>query len=241
MRTNDAGRAQPERVRILICQADAEAASADPALAGVAETAARLSGAELEYVGPRPGKQIDPLLETDRLVVVGQDGDLAAVALRLMRRELLQLVAVGYATGRRTPVTDLYSLPIGPPALRTAILGDPDLVSLVRNDVGGVLVGRGVLAPVQGTVYVDDHRVLQGVAASLVVVPEAARGLEVTVVPRRLLGVVSRRATTARGRAVQIGTAPSVVISDGVRHDRPMERWTFYKHTEPLRLARGLV
>lgn len=232
------GSAPPERARILVCRA--EAGPSDPALSEVAGTAARLSGIVTDYVGPRPGKEIDPLLEVDRVVVVGDDADLAAVVLRLLRRELLGPVVVGYATGSPTAVTDLYSLPTGPPALRTALLGDPDLVSLVRNDVGGVLVGRAVLAPVNGTVYVDAGRVLQGPAASLVVQPDSARGLEVTVLPRRLLGL-GRRPRVTRGRAVQIGTTPTTVTSDGVPYPRQMDRWTFYKHTEPLRLARGLV
>jgi len=29
------------------------------------------------------------------------------------------------------------------------------------------------------------------------------------------------------------------VLRDGIAYDRPMDRWTFYKHTEPLRLLRG--
>ena len=57
---------------------------------------------------------------------------------------------------------------------------------------------------------------------------------------RRFLGV-GRRPRTTLGRAVQIGTAPTTVVRDGVPYPRPMDRWTFYKHTEPLRLVRGLV
>ena len=45
---------------------------------------------------PAAGKEIDPLL-TGRVLVVGDDADLAAVALRLLRRELLDAVVVGYA------------------------------------------------------------------------------------------------------------------------------------------------
>ena len=42
------------------------------------------SGAPVHRVGPRPGKLIDPLL-VGRILVVGDDADLAAVGLRLLR------------------------------------------------------------------------------------------------------------------------------------------------------------
>jgi hypothetical protein len=40
---------------------------------------------------------------------------------------------------------------------------------------------------------------------------------------------------------VQIGTVATTVVRDGIPYDRPMDRWTFYKHTEPLRLVRGVI
>jgi hypothetical protein len=103
-----------------------------------------------------------------------------------------------------------------------------------------VLVGLGRLFPVQGTVYLDETRLLSGGAAQVLVQPDTERGIAVTVVPRRVLGV-GRSPRTYRGRAVQIGTAPCQVISDGREHDRRMERWTFYRHTVPLRLTRGII
>ena len=171
--------------------------------------------------------------------MIGDDADLAAVVLRLLRTERLPEVIVGYATDRPTDVTRLWSLPLGARAVDLALAGDPDLVPVVRDDVGGVLVGLGRLAPVRGTVYLDENRLLSGTAAQLLVQPDTERGLAVTVVPHRILGF--GRGRTNRGRAVQIGTAPTSVISDGRRYERAMQRWTFYKHTEPLRLARGLL
>lgn len=193
----------------------------------------------MEFVGPRPGKEIDQLL-TGRLVVLGDDSDLAAVVLRLLRRELLGRVIVGFATDQPTSVTDLWSLPLGAAAVELALSGDPDLVPVVRDDVGGVLVGLGVLMPVRGTVYVDEKRVLSGAAAQLLIEPDTEKGLSVTVVPRRLIAF-GRRSLTIRGRAVQIGTVPATVLRDGMPYDRLMDRWTFYKHTEPLRLVRGVL
>lgn len=221
---------------VLCCRADRTAAQADPA---VRAALARCAGRDVEFVGALPGKEIDPLL-ADRVVVLGDDADLAAVVLRLVRRELLTKVIVGYATDRATDVTDLWSLPLGAAGVDLAMAGDPDLVPVVRDDVGGVLVGLGRLYPVRGTVYLDETRLLSGGAAQVLVQPDTERGLAVTVVPNRVLGF-GRGARTHSGRAVQIGTVPSQVIRDGQPFERRMERWTFYKHTVPLRLVRGVL
>jgi hypothetical protein len=192
---------------------------------------------DVEFVGPRPGKSIDPLL-TGRVLVVGDDADLAAVALRLLRRELLASVDVAYAPATRTAVTDLWGLRRGVDAARHAATGRVEPVPLVRDDVGGVLVGLATLDRVTGTVYVDEHRVLHGSARQLLVRPHPEKGLAVTVADRRLAGLV-RRSRTTNGRAVQIGCTATTVVSDAVAYPRPMQRWTFYKHTEPLRLVRA--
>lgn len=221
---------------VLCCRADRAAAQADPTVRLVL---ARCGDRSVEFVGPHPGKHIDPLL-SGRVVVLGDDADLAAVVLRLLRRELLTEVIVGFATDQPTDVTDLWSLPLGPAGLDLALGGDPDLVPVVRDDVGGVLVGLGRLFPVRGTVYLDETRLLSGGAAQVLVQPDTELGLAVTVVPNRVLGF-GRSSRTQAGRAVQIGTTPSQVICDGRPYERPMERWTFYKHTVPLRLARGIL
>ena len=196
--------------------------------------------AEIHPIGPRPGKQIDPRL-AGRVLVVGQDADLAAVVLRLVRRNLLASVTLAYATAESTPVTRLHRLPVGPAAVDLARTGGAEEVPLVRDDVGGVLVGLGELGPITaGTVYVDERRVLRGPAERIRVTPDPARGLAVTVVRRRVAGVFGPRPTTTLGRAVQLGMAPTTVRSDGRDLPRPMDRWTFYKHTEPLRLVRRL-
>jgi len=202
------------------------------------------AGSPLHWVGRRPGKEIDPLLSGEphsRLLVVGDDADLAAVVLRLLRKEQLRRIELAYLSPRRrTPVTDLWDLPRGSAAVALARSGEVDLVPLVRDDVGGVLVGAGYLGPVNGTVYVDEHRVLRGAAKMIKVEPDRDKGLAVTIGRRRVVGV-GRRPKTTLGRAVQIGTFPTTVVRDGIPYPRPMDRWTFYKHTEPLRLVRGLV
>ena len=192
----------------------------------------------VQPVGPLPGKQIDPLL-TGRVLLVGGDADLAAVAVRLLRRNLLGTVALAYATTDPTPVTRLHGLPVGPAAVHRAVDGPPEEVTLVRDDVGGVLLGLGELGPItDGTVYVDEHRVLGGAADRISVAPDPGKGLAVTVTRRRVVGVFGPRPTTTLGRAVQIGMAPTTVRLDGREYPRPMTRWTFYRHTAPLRLVR---
>lgn len=189
-------------------------------------------------VGPRPGKSIDPLL-AGRVLVVGEDADLAAVAVRLLRKNLLGSVELAYATAEPSPVTRLHQLPVGAAAFTLARTGAAADVVLVRDDVGGVLVGLGELGPISsGSVYVDEHRVLRGSADRIRVAPDPAKGLAVTVVPRRVARVFGPRPTTTLGRAVQIGMAPTTVRLDGREHPRPMDRWTFYKHTATLRLVR---
>lgn len=233
---------------MLLCRPDSSAA-ADPdrrpkpdvfASAVAAAREPRAGNIAVHEIGPRPGKAIDALL-AGRVLVVGDDADLAAVALRLLRKDLLGPVEVAFAAAGRTPFTRLWGLPTGPAAVQLALSGRVDAVPLVRDDVGGVLVGSGELGPLDGTVYVDENPILRGPAHRLQVQPDRHSGLAVTLELRRptKLGLLGRRPHAALGRAVQIGTAPTSVVRDGVPYPRPMDRWTFYKHTEPLRLIRG--
>lgn len=196
----------------------------------------RLTAGTVHSVGPRPGKQIDPLL-TGRVLVIGDDADLAAVVLRLLRKDLLGTVEVAYAPAGPTAFTRLWGLPFGEAAVAGAETGAAVQVPLVRDDAGGVLIGLGVLAPVAGTVYVDEHRVLRGPAARIEVQPDRGRGLAATVTGPRRLGILPGKSVRTEGRAVQIGTLPVIPERDGVPYPRPMDRWTWYKHTEPLLLV----
>jgi hypothetical protein len=198
-------------------------------------------------VGATPGRdELDPLLAPPspasaptRLVVAGTDADLAAVVLRLLRTERLAEVAVAYLpSDPDSAVADVWGLPTDASAAATlARYGEPDRVPLVRDDNGGVLLGRGELRPLRGVVYCDDQLVLRGQASRLVVTPSAPAGVDVRAVR---LGVLGRRTNAALGRAVQIGCLATAVVVDGVPHPRPVTRWTWYKHTEDLRLVRGL-
>jgi len=200
-------------------------------------------GVPVTAVPARPGRDdlagVLASLDGRRLVVCGTDADLAAVALRLQRDGLLATVPVGYVPSSPTSaVARLWGLPVVPAdAAAVALSADPDPVPLLRDDAGGVLVGHGVLRAVLGVAYCDDDLVLRGPATRIEVVPNPGHGLLVRVVRRRLLG---RRVRVAAGRAVQLGCLPTVVIRDGVPH-RTRDRWTWYRHTEDLRLVRGLL
>jgi hypothetical protein len=175
--------------------------------------------------------------------VAGTDADLAAVVLRLLRTERLAEVAVAYlpatgSSGRSSGVAAVWGLPTDPDgAALLAAHGEPEPVPLVRDDVGGVLLGRGELRPMRGVVYCDDQLVLRGQAGRLDAIPAIPDGVGVRVAR---IGVLGLRSASALGRAVQVGCLSATVVSDGVEHPRPVTRWTWYRHTQPLRLVRGL-
>ncbi|MBP2475693.1 hypothetical protein JOF53_004565 [Crossiella equi] len=185
---------------------------------------------------------VDPLLaELDgaRLLVHGSDADLAAVVLRVLRKDRLGDVEIGYLPTEPTShVARLHGLPTElTPAFRVALGDGPPGVPLLRDDVGGVLVGYGLISPVQGSAYCDDVHVLKGAATRLEVTPDASggEGLVVSVRRRRLFG---RRTLVQPGRALQLACEPATVLRDGVPHARLMDKWTWYRHTSDLRLVR---
>jgi len=196
-------------------------------------------------VPSRPGKaHVDAILSDlgdQRLVVAGTDADLNAVVLRLLRTERVAEVPLAFVpSSPDSEIAALWGLPTDPArALDLALGGDPDKVPFLRDDVGGVLVGLGVVSPVRGVGYCDDDNVLRGQATRLEITPDpdGGAGLVVRVIHKRLLG---RKVKETAGRAFQLGCLPTAVTSDGVAHPRQMNKWTWYRHTEDLRLVRGL-
>lgn len=192
------------------------------------------------HVGPRPGKTIDPLLAgVGRAVVLGTDADLAAVTVRLLRRDLLATVTIGFLPTAPGHVARLWGLPDDPAARADVARHAPRMpTTLVRDDAGGVLIGRGELSPMHATVYVDAALVLRGAATAVRVEPDPDHGVAVAVRHRRLLGI-GHRETVTRGRAVQFGLRPgTTIVRDGETYPRSMDRWTFYRHTAPMWVAR---
>ena len=171
---------------------------------------------ELHRVPSRPGKEdVDHLVKAlgeRRLVVIGSDADLAAVTLRLLRTERLPDVTVGFIpTEQDSTVASLWDLPLDAGrAIDVALTGEPDPVPLLRDDNGGVLVGRGVIGPIRGMAYCDESVVLRGQASRITVSPDPDRGAGLLVqVTKRAL--VVKRVTAAQGRACQIGCVPAIV------------------------------
>lgn len=195
-----------------------------------------VEGVEVVTLPAQPGKaQVDPLL-APKLIVAGTDADLAAVVLRLLRKNVLTTTSVGYVPAdKRSAVAALQGLPGTPQqALDLALTGTARPMPLIRDDAGGVLVGRGVIPRIRaGVAYCDDTVALRGDARSIEV-HAGSDGLVVTVTR----GGLRRRKQEYRGRALQLGTDPVVPILDGVAYPRPMQRWTWYRHTEDLRLIR---
>ncbi|WP_020669350.1 hypothetical protein [Amycolatopsis nigrescens] len=202
-----------------------------------------VTGLEVVPVPERPGKaDVDPVLgEHDRVIVAGTDADLAAVVVRLLRKDRLAAVTVGFVpAGPESAVASLWQLPVDPRrALALAVEGEVDPVPLIRDDSGGVLLGRGSVGPVRGVAYCDDEVALRGAARSIVVEPDDAGGPG--LVARVTKGLLFKRPVTVAGRAFQLGCVPAVPTLDGVAHPRAVNRWTWYRHTEDLRLIRGLL
>ncbi len=194
---------------------------------------AALVGVPSVTLGPRPGRdEVDPVLAGHpgaRVIVHGTDADLAAVLVRLLRTERLG-TEVGYVPVRRRSVAaGVWGLPERPSdAAELARHGVAGPVPLVRDDAGGVLVGRGEMRDFDGEGYCDATLVARG----------RIRRLLVDAGPDGVSVLPGRDVRAAVGRAVQIGTSGARVTSDGVEHPREIPRWAWYRHTDPWHLVR---
>ena len=104
----------------------------------------------------RPGRaDVDPLLAgpVRRLVVAGTDADLAAVLVRLLRRDRLDVELAYIPADHRSAAARLWGLPRGPAGVELARTGVARPAPLVRDDTGGVLVGRGEIRGAPGSVH----------------------------------------------------------------------------------------
>ncbi len=207
------------------------------------------TGVPVVELPPHPGRsELDPVLtahEPRRVLVAGTDADLAAVLSRLLRSQRLG-VEVAYLPTHRTAATAAWGLPTGPAALTRALDGRAHPVPLIRDDSGGVLVGRAEVRGLRGECYCDEALVLRGTAPWLVVTPGPA-GIAVRAGRSRRSPDGGRQPVpaTARtgagsgvGRAVQLGCEPATVVLDGVPHPRPVRRWSWYRHTDDWLLVR---
>lgn len=177
-----------------------------------------------------------------RLIVLGNDADLAAVLSGLMRADRLD-VEVGYVPRRRSFATRVYRVPTGQRAARRARHGVAHRVPLIRDETGTVLVGRASWLPaderqsIHGEAVVDDTVLFDGDAAGADIEPTLSLpGLRVALHGRGPLHSWLRRWTS--GRAAQLGTTGARVLRDGVPAPRTMRRSTFYRHVEGWLLVR---
>lgn len=183
---------------------------------------------------PNPGRgDIDPVLSEHRprrLIVAGQDADLGAVLLRLLRTERLESVEVAYLpASRSSAAAAAWGLPTDPAAAAALALdGTATPMPLIRDDAGGVLVGRGEILGLQGEAYCDDTLVLRSRVRRLVVTPG----------PGGVTVQATRGVRAATGRAVQVGCVSATAVVDGREHPRPVTRWTWYRHLADWRLVR---
>lgn len=228
------------QITVVCARPDAQDEAVGPPISPVLQALARHTD-RLHFAGRFPNKDIDEHL-VGRVIVVGEEHQLAAVTLRLLRKELLGTVEIGYVALTKNDFTRTWKLPVGAEAVDLACTAPARPVTFTRDDVGGVLVSVGRIAPINATAYLDEKRVLAGRASGLEVRPHPDFGLAVTIEqPRRVAGIpMGTKATTTLGRAVSIGAnqdAEMTVISDGIARPRPMQRWTYYKHTEPLLLV----
>jgi len=178
----------------------------------------------------RPGKDdVDPVLKErapSRVIVHGDDADLASVLVRLLRRDRLDIEVAFVPAARRSAVAQAWNLPRDAAAL--ALDAPARRTPLIRDDSGGVLVGRGVIRDLEGEAYCDNTLVLRGRTRRLVAVPG----------PDGVSSLPGRQVRAATGRALQIGCVEAFVEVDGVLHPRPVPRWTWYRHTADWRFVR---
>lgn len=227
----------------------------------------RGAGFRAVTVPGRPGRaDVDPLLTgpVRRIVVAGTDADLAAVLVRLLRRDRLDVELAYVPADHRSAAARIWGLPHGVAAVDLARAAVARPAPLVRDDAGGVLVGRGEIrsaaGAVHGEAYCDGLLVLRGAARRVVATPwadaepstgsldeptppgVAVRAGRWGVLPDGRERPVPPTARAGRGggvgRAVQVGCLPATVAYDGVEHPRPVTRWAWYRHVTDWLLVR---
>ena len=166
------------------------------------------------------GTPVDAAIgDSRRVVVLGNDADLAAVLTRLMRTELLD-TEVAHVSGRSGSWL----------AARRAINAAAQRVPLIRDDTGTALVGSALWLPaepgelIRGEGVVDDTVLFDGEVGGVRIEPSAT-------MPGLRAIVLGGRRRWVSGRAAQLGTTGARVVRDGVAGPRVVKRSTFYRHT----------
>ncbi|GAB3694137.1 hypothetical protein [Corynebacterium nasicanis] len=213
---------------------------------------------------PAPAPQAPHLPEPLRVIVVGTDAALAAVLTRMMRGDYLwaevALVPVEDSVAARNWGLDK--------PWRIALSGSARPVPLIRSDLGLAVAGSASITEweggeITGEIIVNDHVLVrhEGRADVLFDGTFGARLVPMLDAPgiaavrmrepadldlsfrQRLAHRLSGSTpvdpdSLATGRAVQAGGPSLAVTIDGVRHPRPLERSTFYRHLRDLQIVR---
>lgn len=164
-----------------------------------------------------PTVELDALTEHRRIIVTGDDAELAAVLTALLRADRLD-VEVAHAAGTWSA--------------RRALRGTACRVPLIRDETGAVIVAaaewHGSKGPLEGEAVVDDTVLFDGEAPGIRIEPtEELPGLRAALLTPR-----GRPRGWVAGRAAQLGTTGVTVTRDGVTAPRPLRRSTFYRHIE---------
>jgi len=175
-------------------------------------------------------------LDGRRLVVSADVTGLNALVLRLVRREQVTDVPVGWVADVDRNSRELSArlgLPPRPTLAADIATGDEVReVRLVRDDHGGLLLHRGRLSAWAGNPafgaqsYHDDAVAADGAVRRIEVRPDydVDCGLVTDVVTTRRL----RRTTTSTGRCLQTACDEALSTVDGVAFPRPVTKWTWY-------------
>ncbi|MDO5511707.1 hypothetical protein [Corynebacterium sp.] len=218
--------------------------------------------AHLSVPGPAP--QAPHLPEPLRVIVVGSDAALAAVLTRMMRGDYLWAEVAFVPVGDSVAAAN-WGLDS---PWRIALAGVVRPVPLIRTDLGLAVAGSATITEweggeITGEIIVNDHVLVRhegradvlfdGVFGARLVPMLAAPGIAAVRMrePAALeLSFRQRLAhrfsgstpvdpeSLATGRAVQAGGPSLAVTIDGVRHKRPLERSTFYRHLRDLQIVR---
>jgi hypothetical protein len=175
--------------------------------------------ADLPVVDIAEPADVDAVTENaTRLIVLGENHDLATVLTRLLRTDRL-----GVEVAHLRRLGDAHRV-------KTATA---QRVPLIRDETAQVLVGTAFWLPEQGrTIHgegiVDDTVLFDGDVTGVRIEPTpTVPGLRASLLTGRL-----RPKRWVAGRAAQLGTTGAVVVLDGVPAGRPVRRSTFYRHTE---------
>lgn len=175
-------------------------------------------------------------LDDRRLVLSAGVPGLSAVLLRLIRREQIAEVPVGWVADVDKASRELSGwLGLPPrPTLAADLATGAGIrqVRLVRDDHSGLLLHRGQLSGWAGVStfgaqsYHDNARVADGAVRRIDVRPDYDADCAVVaevLTPRRL-----RRSTRSHGRSIQTACDDALSTVDGTPYPRPVRRWTWY-------------